>query len=510
MLHKENQMNIKVVLQSEIKHPYSAVAYGIFESEKHPEREMEFLGDEAVGLVSRLREDKIFSGKPRELFSSLIGRGTMAKGIVLLGLGNEDKFAMTQLREIAAGSLSEFRRLKAKKAAVFLPSFLSKKLSFDEAAQTVTEALLLASYRFDQYRLKSDASDSSSKNLPEEIDLIVSKAGEKSRSEKGFSAGEVIASSINFARNLGNEPANIMTPTRLTEEAKKMARETGLKCAVLDEKEIRKLKMGGIIGVAQGSTEPPYVVILEHAARNPKKTLCLVGKGITFDTGGISIKPAKDMEKMKYDMMGAAAVIAVMRAVAKLKLPFHVIGITPICENLPGENPQRPGDVVIAHNKKSVEVINTDAEGRLILMDALSYSEKFKADAIIDLATLTGAVAATFGDKCIGLMTNNEKLRDRIIEAGKKSGERCWELPLWDDYLDSIKSEIADLKNVGSGYAGTIVAGKFLEQFVPKGKPWAHLDIAGVAWADSSKPFNPKGPTGAGIRLIIQLLRDWK
>ncbi|MBI4971263.1 MAG: leucyl aminopeptidase [Candidatus Omnitrophica bacterium] len=370
----------------------------------------------------------------------------------------------------------------------------------------------MSGYKFDRYRFKNrnENANVNQKNHVEEIDFLVLNTGERNQSEKGREIGAVIANAVNFARDLGNEPANVMTPSRMVQEAVRVAKESGLKFEILDEHEIRKLKMGGILGVAQGSHEPPHLIILEKQVRNPKKTICLVGKGITFDTGGISIKPAKDMEKMKYDMMGAAAVIAAMKAISQLDLPFHVIGITPVCENLPSQKPQRPGDVVIAYNKKSVEVINTDAEGRLILMDALSFAEKFKPDAIIDLATLTGAVAATFGDKCIGLMSNDRKLVERVIEAGEKTSERCWELPLWEEYLDMIKGDIADFRNVGSGFAGTITAGKFLEQFVPNDTPWAHLDIAGVAWSDSQKPFTPKGPTGAGIRLLIQLLRDWK
>jgi len=501
-------MKIKTILLSEIRDHYPVILIGSFEGDKNLERQVALLGEEAVSQVKGLKQDKIFTGKSRESFPLILNQSKLAKGVILFGLGPQDKFSLKSLREMGSSFLAEIRRLKAKTAAILLPSFSNKKFPIDIIGQTMTESLLLSEYKFDRYRLKKEE-DVAKKSL-ESVDFLVLKSGEQKLAERGKEIGEIIAESVKFARDLGNEPANIMTPTRMTQEAKKISQQHGVKCEILGEKEIKKLGMGGILGVAQGSHEPANLVILEYRPKNPKKTICLVGKGITFDTGGISLKPAKDMEKMKYDMMGAACVIASVNAIKRLGLPFHVIGITPICENLPSQKPQRPGDVVTAYNKKSVEVINTDAEGRLILMDALSYSEKFKPDVIIDLATLTGAVAATFADKCIGLMGNDKKLTNRIFEAGMKSGERCWELPMWDDYLDMIKGDITDLKNVGSGYAGTITAAKFLEQFVPKNTPWAHLDIAGVAWADSPKPFTPKGPTGAGIRLLIQLLRDWK
>jgi leucyl aminopeptidase len=268
--------------------------------------------------------------------------------------------------------------------------------------------------------------------------------------------------------------------------------------------------MGGILGVNQGSKTPPALILLEYGNRfKSKGTVCLVGKGVTFDTGGISIKPAKDMEKMKYDMAGAAAVIAAMGVIADLKLAVHAVGITPAVENMVAENPQRPGDIIHMYNGKSVEVLNTDAEGRLILGDALAYAEKYKPKVIIDLATLTGMCAYTFGDKAIGLMGTDEKLLSRVKKAGEATGERCWELPLWDDYREQIKGHHSDLYNIGGPYAGTITAAMFLKEFVPAKTPWAHLDIAGTAWCDNSRYDCTKGATGVGVRLLANLLSNW-
>ncbi len=501
-------MNIKTLLISEVKTPYSALVIGCFEEDKHLLKQLFVLGKEPAELFRRLNDEKIFQGKTKEVFSSLLSKNEVASGLIFLGLGKRGKLTTKTLRDVSAHLIPEIKRLKAQKAAVLLPVFEDKNLSLENAAQAITESVILSNYRFDRYHEKKESNGP--KRSPVEIDFLVLKFSEKNHAEKGMLAGSAIAESVNFARDLGNEPANMMTPSQMVKEARKIADETGLKIDVLEEQDLKKLKMGGILGVAQGSHESPYLIVLEKHVKHPKRTVCLVGKGITFDTGGISLKPSRDMEKMKYDMMGAAAVIAAMRVISGLNIPIRVIGVTPVCENLPSQKPQRPGDIVTAFNKKTVEVINTDAEGRLILMDAIAYCEKFKPDAIIDIATLTGACAATFSDKCIGLMGNNKKLVERLLEAGIKSGERCWELPMFDEYLDMIKGDVADLKNVGPGVAGTITAGKFLEQFVPKDVSWAHLDIAGVAWADSPKPFTPKGPTGAGVRLLTQFISDWK
>ena len=343
-----------------------------------------------------------------------------------------------------------------------------------------------------------------------QIALLYSKKSQKNSLEKALRCARIVADAVNFTRHLINEPANVMPPRQLAAQAREIARQGKFRCQILGPAEIKKHKMGGIIAVSQGSHEPPQLIILEYGTAHKKAgTICLVGKGVTFDTGGISIKPSRDMEKMKYDMSGAAAVIGILKAASRLKLPLHIIGIAPCVENMPGGGAQRPGDIIKMYNGKSVEVINTDAEGRLILADALAYAERFKPKALIDMATLTGACAVTFADKAIGLMGNDHALIERIRKAGETTGERCWELPLWDEYFEIIKGHHSDIMNAGSGYGGTITAAMFLKEFVTS-KSWAHLDIAGTAWVDSNKPYNTRGATGVGVRIILEFLRHWK
>jgi leucyl aminopeptidase len=303
-----------------------------------------------------------------------------------------------------------------------------------------------------------------------------------------------------------------MTPTILAEQAHQMAKDCHLKCEVLDRKDIEKLGMGLLLGVAQGSEEPPKFIILEHrGGKRGQGNLVFVGKGITFDSGGISIKPADGMERMKYDMSGGAAVIGALRATALLKVPQNVIGLIPATENLPSGKATKPGDVHRAMNGKTAEIINTDAEGRLILGDALAYAARYKPVACVDLATLTGACVVALGHEAIGMMGNaqGEALMDRLRQAGMRTGERVWQLPLWDEYLEHVKSDVADVKNVGMGRAaGTIAGAAFLVKFVDD-YPWVHLDIAGTAWADRDQPYKPKGGTGVGVRLLTQMVLDW-
>ncbi len=321
---------------------------------------------------------------------------------------------------------------------------------------------------------------------------------------------EKIARAVILARDLNNEPANIMNPPRLASEAKKLAAERKLGCKVFGLAQLKKLNMNGILAVNQGSVTPPVLIVMEYGKEHKDKgTVCLVGKGVTFDTGGISIKPAKGMEEMKYDKSGAIAVIATLGLAADLQLPLHIVGLTPAVENNVANDPQRPGDIIRMHNGKTVEVMNTDAEGRLILADALSYCGKFKPMAIIDAATLTGMCHHTFGDKTCGILGTDQKLIDAIQKAGEKVGERCWQLPLWEEYGECIKSHHSDLRNTGDGYAGTITAAMFLKEFVPAKTPWVHLDIAGTAWCTKDRFDCPKGANGFGVRLFAEVLSNW-
>ncbi|MGB9594165.1 MAG: leucyl aminopeptidase, partial [Anaerolineae bacterium] len=330
------------------------------------------------------------------------------------------------------------------------------------------------------------------------------------QAKEGAAAGVQIAEAVNWARDLVNQPANYATPSILADEARRMAKTYGLKFQALGPAEMRTLGMGALLGVAQGSAQEPRFIILEHNGRSDDPSpIVLIGKGLTFDSGGISIKPSEGMEKMKGDMAGAAAVFGAMRAVAALKIPRRVIGLVPATENLPSGTAYKPGDVLKAITGKTIEVISTDAEGRLILADALGYAQRYQPVGVVDLATLTGSCVVALGTFVAGLFANDDALAARIEAASKATNEKVWRMPMWDEYAEQIKSDVADVKNTGGRPAGSITAAKFLEKFA-ENMPWAHLDIAGPAAAEKDGPYQPKGGTGFGVRLLVQMLRDWK
>jgi len=372
-----------------------------------------------------------------------------------------------------------------------------------QAAALFAEGALLGLYTYDSYKAK-DPDRSELKSMT----LALEEGSGLAAARKAVGVAGTLSDCVNFTRDMVNAPANGMTPTMLAAQAKKAARQAGFKCTVMDEPQCRKLGMGAFLGVASGSAEPAKFIMLEHRGARDKKSrpVVLVGKAITFDSGGISIKPVQGMEKMKYDMAGGAAVIGTLRAAAMLKLPVNVIGLVPASENLPSGSAYKPGDIVRAMNGKTVEIISTDAEGRMVMADALCYSERYRPRAIVDIATLTGGCVIALGEHAIGLMGNDEALISALREAGETTYERCWELPMWEEFLESMKGETSDLKNAGGREAQTIGAGKFLEQFVPKDTPWAHLDIAGTAWEEKGRPYLPKGSRGTGVRLMVEYL----
>ena len=450
---------------------------------------------------------KRFEGKTGESFSSYQAGYRQAPEMLLLGLGEKKDLKTASLRKSVGALTGLANGHKAMKVRVLLDSFLSEDISAEEAVKIFTEISLLAAYKFLQYKTKKK--DDPPK-APGSIELVTEKKELVSTLRFVMARSEKIAKAVLFARNLNNEPGNVMNPPRLASEAKKLAAEKKLGCKVLGLAELKKLGMNGILAVNQGSVTPPVLIILEYGKEHKAQgTVCLVGKGVTFDTGGISIKPADGMEKMKYDMSGAIAVIATMGLVADLKLPLHIVGLAPSVENNVAADPQRPGDIIRMYNGKTVEVMNTDAEGRLILADALSYCEEFKPVAIIDAATLTGMCHHTFGDKTCGILGTDQKLIDAIQKAGEKVGERCWQLPLWEEYGECIKSHHSDLRNTGDGYAGTITAAMFLKEFVPEKTPWVHLDIAGTAYCSANRFDCPKGANGFGVRLLTEVLSNW-
>lgn len=455
------------------------------------------------GALSALLAGGDFHGKKNEV-AVFYPQGKIApRRLILAGLGKREKFSAEVARQAAGVAAKKARALGATTLAA--PPFGLEALPPATAAQATTEGVMLALYRF--WELKTEP-----KPTPdvEALTLIVGERTALPAATEGAKIGQVMAESANLARDLVNRPANIATPSHLAEVATQIAAETGMTVRVLDEAEMEALGMRALLSVAHGSAEPARFIILEHnGGRDDLPTVVLVGKGITFDSGGISLKQSQGMERMKGDMGGAAAVLGATRALALLDVPLHLVCLVPATENMPGGRATKPGDVVKALNGLTIEIINTDAEGRLILADALAYAERFHPDAIFDAATLTGACVVALGNHAAGVM-GDERLIARLREAGERSGERVWPLPLFEEYGEQIKSDVADVKNVGGRPAGAITAGFFLSKFVPKGVPWVHVDIAGLFLLDRERPYQPKGGTGFGVRLFAEALRRWK
>ncbi len=431
-------------------------------------------------------------------------RGRIAAPRVLLaGLGKPDMFQIDHLRQASASAATTVQKLGVATMAMLLPA---TELDLETQAQAVAEGALLGLYSLKTYKTSED--DSEDKPSLSELQLLASGGSAQQKLAQGVKRGEIIAKAVSLARDLSNSPGNDINPSYLAKTAQKMAKRTSLKCNILSRDDMKKLKMGCLLGVAQGSVQPPVLIMLDHAPNGTAESpVVLVGKGITFDSGGISIKPAANMEDMKMDMSGGAAVLGAMQALAELEHPRRVVGLVPASENLPSGEAVKPGDIIRAMSGKTVEVINTDAEGRLVLADALAYAvEHLKPERMIDLATLTGAVVVALGAHATGMMGTDEATMAILKASGDHTAERVWQLPLFEDYSKQIKSDFADIKNVGAGRdAGSIIGGAFLKEFV-RDVPWVHLDIAGTAWTRASHPYIPKGATGVGIRLLIDAL----
>ncbi|MCI0337591.1 MAG: leucyl aminopeptidase [Acidobacteria bacterium] len=473
-----------------------ALVVGVYEGEKPDGGALAEIDERSGGVITSLIETGELTGKSGE--SSYVHNpgDIKARRLLLLGAGKLDEFNLDVVRKMAGTAA---RMLRGKKARSF--AFLRRsQLPLGESAQAATEGALLALFDPDKYH----TNDKTEGHL--ETMILATTEGDKNELDRGVERGRIVAEAANFAREVINEPSNLMTPTELARRAEEVAREFGLEIDVLDEARMKEMNMGALLGVAQGSAEPAKMIVLRYRPQaESDETIAIVGKGITFDTGGISIKPADGMEKMKYDMAGGATTIAALRAIAQLKPSVNVIGIVPATENMPGGRAQRPGDVVRAMTGKTIEVINTDAEGRLVLADAVAYARYLGATKIVDLATLTGAVSIALGDIYVAVLGTDQELIDRIIAAGRNAGEKIWQLPLDKEYREQIKSEIADIKNIGGRKAGTITGAYFIREFVEE-TPWAHLDIAGTAWNETLKPYLAVGPTGVGVRTLVNLV----
>jgi len=431
-----------------------------------------------------------------------------SRRLLLLGLGEVEGLNSDELRERyrAGGGVvaQQSARVKAKKIMICLPEMTG--LRAKAVAECLSEGVLLGDYRFMKYK-KDDPKGETYTGL-EEIRMGVRAVTDAV--QKGARAGQIAAYAARAARDMANEPGNGWTPSHFAAHGRMLAKKYSLKCTVLDKDDMKRLGMGGILAVNQGSREPPRMVILEYRPVEKSSTLLVVGKGLTFDSGGISLKPPAGMEEMKYDMCGGAAVMALMQAIGEERPDMGIVAIIPSTDNMAGGSALKPGDIITHYNGITSEVVNTDAEGRLILADALAYGvEKFKPDYVIDLATLTGAVIIGLGHHRTGLLGNNDDLAARLLSAGERSAEPLWRLPLGKEYAKQIESQVADIKNTGGKSAGTITGAAYLQKFVGD-TPWAHLDIAGTAWEFTEKSYIPKGPSGVGVRTLLELVRRWK
>jgi leucyl aminopeptidase len=421
-----------------------------------------------------------------------------ADRVLLVGLGRERELNESAFRTALGAAAKALRSTGTSDATVCLTDIALKRRDTSWKVEHAVLAFEDAAYRFD--RLKSRPPDN--KRALRKVVLQVARRSDIAEGEAAVARAQAIAEGIRFAKDLGNLPGNHCTPTYLAEQAVDMAKRHGMKSEVLEQKEIEKLGMNCFLAVARGSREPPKFIVVEHqGGKRGEPPVALVGKGITFDTGGISIKPSADMDEMKYDMCGAASVLGAMKAIALMRLPMNVVAVIPATENMPGGNAIKPGDVVTTMSGQTVEILNTDAEGRLVLCDALTYVEKYKPAAVIDVATLTGAMVISLGHVATGLFSNSDPLAREVLQAGDASWDRAWHLPLWDEYQEALKSNFADFPNIGPRAGGSITAACFLSRFT-KSYPWAHLDIAGTAWRSGAD----KGATGRPVALLAHFL----
>ncbi len=482
----------------------------VFERDDKPFGTGVQIDEQLKGAITRVLRSGDFRGRKDETLILFPHEAKLkAERVLLVGIGKREGYTLERLRRLIGLALRTAERVGVRGFALSLEhtSNSSERLGLALSARAASEAAVMAAWDFREYKTQRD--DTDPHNPIEEMVLIAGSDHEHKELTAAAELGVVLGRSANLARELASRPGNVATPTYLANIASEIAGQHNMKLTVLDRDQMRAEKMFALLAVAQGSLEEPRFIVLEYqGGKVGAPPLALVGKGVTFDSGGISIKPAERMEDMKYDMSGAAAVLGALRGIAELKLKVNVVGLIPATENMPSGNALKPGDVISSHLGKTIEIINTDAEGRLILADALAYAGRFKPAAMIDAATLTGAVVVALGQQAIGLMGNDGDLIDEVMAAGLRAGERCWNLPLWDEYRELLDSTIADIKNSGGRHAGTITGGWFLKDFVAQDTPWAHLDIAGMAYKDEAASYLRKGATGTPTRLFIEWVRS--
>ncbi len=495
-------MKLEVVNQEVGLSRGDTAVLGFFENERRLDDFSKKLDRMCGGVIGGFLSKADFGGKLSDTAVLYPPKGTKWDRIILVGLGGKEKFALDRLRQAFAVVSKKAKSLKANELVTALHRVNLRGAKDGDKAQAIVEGLILGGYHMGDYKTMSEEKQHQIRSL-----FFVEKDKRKHRLlQDGIVYGEEFAWATNLVRDMANHPANVMTPARMATIAQDLSRKYGFQCKVLSLPEIEKLGMNAFLGVAKGSAQEPKLIVMEHAGRKSPK-LVLVGKGITFDSGGYSLKSTDNMVNMKTDMSGAGSVIAAMAVASKLGFRLNLIGVVPLAENLISGTAQKVGDIVRSHSGKTIEILNTDAEGRLMLADALSYATLFKPDAILDIATLTGAAKIALGEVCCAILGNDDRLKNRMMKASRRSGEKVWELPLWDEYKDQLKSDLADIKNTGGKPAGTSVAGMFLKEFVGD-YPWIHIDIAAVDFEEKGKPYIPKGGTGYGTRLILEFLRD--
>jgi leucyl aminopeptidase len=499
------KIEIQALLTGRVKD--EIIAAGIFEKARALRGAARDIDGLAAGIISEVVRKGDFTGTLHQTMVLYAGKGLQCRRILLVGLGKEKEFTLDRLRGASAAAARAVRDMRLRRFTMPLSFADAGGSDSERMIGAMVEGILLGLYKFREFQTTGKDGH------PREVEtcrITLDDTAGLRAARVAAKHAETVAVATILARNLVSRPGNCATPAFLAQTARAIAKKHGLVCRVLDQGQAGRLGMGAFLSVAQGSDAPARFIILEHRPKLRTKvpTIVLVGKAITFDSGGISLKPAKDMDEMKTDMAGGAAVLGALQACAQLRLPIHVVGLVPATENLPSGHALKPGDIIKAMSGKTIEIISTDAEGRLILADALTYAQRYKPAAIIDLATLTGACIIALGNDVAGVMGNNDDLVKRIKDAAVATNEKVWQLPLWDEYRELLKSDIADMKNVGGRSAGTITAGYFLKEFVGK-TPWAHLDIAGTAWTKQSKPYMPKGATGFGVRLMVSMLERW-
>jgi len=491
-------LEIKVIVGDVAQIETDAIVVGLFEGMEQPDEATAAVDKALDGAISSLISRNEIKGKSEEV-SIVHTFGKLAARIVaVVGLGKRQDCDVDRIRRVTGQFCRALRKSNCRKVATILHGADTGGIGLEASAKAITEGAILGLYCFTKYK-KPEYEDI------EEILIAVKEKGKVPILESGVSKGKVIAEATNLARDMVNEPANFMTPSQMAEVAKEIAVKYGLDFKVFDREEMEAMGMGALLGVAKGSSQPPKLITLAYKGdRDSEKAFGFLGKGITFDSGGISIKPSEGMEDMKGDMAGAAAVMTAVGAIAQLKPNINVTAIIPATENLPSGTALKPGDVLKAMNGKTIEVISTDAEGRLILADALSYAVKQGLSPLIDLATLTGACRVALGLLYSGVFGNDQSLVDKVLKCGERTGERMWQMPMAEEYKEQIKSEIADIKNTGNRYGGAITAALFLAEFVHN-TPWVHLDIAGPRLSSKEAGYLVKGATGFGVRTLVEL-----